>query len=173
MNCPLLNESTTILILDSFREIEKQASKFTESSFLNVNNFWSFWVLAKQDTWHHLGILEYTNQQFVIIVWHFTDQATLKITVRCSLRHDLLLRVRLHVTSLCVCICLNVPVLSQFFIPGWGGSPAAAQLQSAQVGGAEETRGRAPPRGQWVKNLSLVQMVAYKLFSQDNLWVCV
>lgn len=42
-------------------------------------------------------------------------------------------------------------LLSQCPVPRWGGSAAAAQLQSIQPGGAEESRVTAPPRGQWVK----------------------
>lgn len=48
------------------------------------------------------------------------------------------------------CVC----VLPQCFVPRWGGSPAAAQLRTIQLGGDEEKWVTAPPRGQWVKIMS-------------------
>lgn len=69
------------------------------------------------------------------------------------------------------CICLNLPIVSQCFVPGGGGSPAAAQLQSDRLWGAEETRGTAPTRGQWVKMSFQYETAICKRFVNASHWL--
>lgn len=56
--------------------------------------------------------------------------------------------IEMHLSKCSLCILY---FLSQCVFPRRGGPPAAAQLQTSQLWGAEETRVTAPPRGQWVK----------------------